>query len=830
MINFKKLNEDVNSEKVIDPVQIFDVLPEKSKKYEEYLRDVQSTVLEKWFQEYRNDSKNTVIKMNTGSGKTVVGLLILQSYLNEGKGPGVYVVPDNYLVKQVMKEASDLGIGVTDNPRDNMFIRGEKILITNMHKIINGRSVFGINEIKQDIGCIIIDDAHACFKVAESKFTIRIPNNVSMYDELLNLFSDAIKHQSESRYLEIKDKEKGVQQLIPYWDWNNNLSTVRNLLHSKKDDFEYSNDKSLFFNWPLVKDNLELANCIITGDEILINVDYLPIEVIQSFDDCPHRVFMSATIDDDSIFVSHFNINEDDISYAITPKNANDIGERLILIPQEINPEINEEDLKKYYKYLSNKVNVVVLVPSDYRSKYWSDVADVIIKGNDELIETLEDLKKSHVGLVVLINKYDGIDLPKRACEILVIDGVPDVRSEFDKYEQIVLRGSKETLKNTIQRVEQGMGRGVRSKDDYCVVFLMGNDLVQNLYHGNAKNIFTEATQKQLELSENLFKQVKNLNLEEINKIVNYCLERNTEWIQTSRSVLINIKYNKENNFDNFIVKQRTAFNHAKIRDYRKAYDVIQELVNGQDSDITKGYLKYKLARYQYFIDSAESQQTLLSAKKLNHQLLQPIDGIEYKKIKSDNIPQANKINQFLMSEYSDTNDFVLGMNSIIDRLVFAKKTSEQFEQAILELGQHLGFFSQRPEKEFSKGPDNLWLSKNKGFVIECKNGTTTESINKKDCNQLNGSIEWFSKQYPVIDDFTPILIHNSKKFEYAASPNPNIRIIERDNLDKLKVKLREFTTQVAYNKFDVSIISKLLHVLKLEPMQFVDEYTSSFE
>ena len=34
-------------------------------------------------------------------------------------------------------------------------------------------------------------------------------------------------------------------------------------------------------------------------------------------------------------------------------------------------------------------------------------------------------LKSGHVGLVVLVNKYDGIDLPREACELRVVDGVP---------------------------------------------------------------------------------------------------------------------------------------------------------------------------------------------------------------------------------------------------------------------------------------------------------------------------------------------------------------------------------------------------------------------
>lgn len=53
LINFDKLNADANLDPILNPIQIFDVLPRKSKKYEEYLRDVQSTVLEKWFADFR---------------------------------------------------------------------------------------------------------------------------------------------------------------------------------------------------------------------------------------------------------------------------------------------------------------------------------------------------------------------------------------------------------------------------------------------------------------------------------------------------------------------------------------------------------------------------------------------------------------------------------------------------------------------------------------------------------------------------------------------------------------------------------------------------------
>ena len=105
MIDFTRLGVKA-SPSSLEPRDIFMSLPTKNKCYE-YPRDVQSEVWKRWF--VNRNQKNTIIKMNTGSGKTIVGLTILKSCIDEGKGPAVYVVPDNYLVQQVCAEAEKLG-------------------------------------------------------------------------------------------------------------------------------------------------------------------------------------------------------------------------------------------------------------------------------------------------------------------------------------------------------------------------------------------------------------------------------------------------------------------------------------------------------------------------------------------------------------------------------------------------------------------------------------------------------------------------------------------------------------------------------------------------
>ena len=97
MVNFRALISQDNQTTVIEPRQLFQSL--QRDKQLEYLRDVQGDVLDDWHR--RREERDLVIKMNTGSGKTLVGLVLLWSKLKEGKGPALYLCPNTYLVTQV---------------------------------------------------------------------------------------------------------------------------------------------------------------------------------------------------------------------------------------------------------------------------------------------------------------------------------------------------------------------------------------------------------------------------------------------------------------------------------------------------------------------------------------------------------------------------------------------------------------------------------------------------------------------------------------------------------------------------------------------------------
>ncbi|MDH8639189.1 hypothetical protein QIH23_27055, partial [Klebsiella pneumoniae] len=65
---------------------------------------------------------------------------------------------------------------------------------------------------------------------------------------------------------------------------------------------------------------------------------------------------------------------------------------------------------------IAENLNVVVIIPSKERAKFWKDVAHQTLD-KDNIQAGIQHLKDGIVGLTVLINKYDGIDLPGKACE-----------------------------------------------------------------------------------------------------------------------------------------------------------------------------------------------------------------------------------------------------------------------------------------------------------------------------------------------------------------------------------------------------------------------------
>lgn len=821
-VDFTKLGTTASADTVIQPRDVFSVLPAKAAKYQ-YPRDVQTEVWAAWFA--RRDQRDTVIKMNTGSGKTVVGLLILKSCLNEKRGPAVYVTPDKYLTSQVLEEARSLGISTATDPTDPSYARGDAILVINVYKLINGRSVFGVRDdgVKIRIGSILVDDVHACLATTENQFTIRVARTSELYDDLFALFRDDLAQQSPTGILDIEAEDPTKLLLVPFWAWHKKIDEVASFIHKRRDEDD------LRFVWRLLSESLSLCQCVIGGDSLEISPRCLPIDAIPSFASAHRRIFTSATLADDSVLVTHFDVSAEAASNPITPSNANDVGDRLILVPQELNPDLDDDAIRALACEFAEDCNVVVIVPSFSRADFWGDHAVTVLTG-ENLQDGISDLKAGHVGLVVIVNRYDGIDLPNDACRLLVIDGLPEVRNKIDRIDDAILQGTDEHIARTMQRIEQGMGRGIRSSDDWCVVLLMGRRMSSYLYVENALDKFTPATRAQYDLSQRLATQLRGQPATELAKVIQLVLGRDAEWGRASKGALVHVKYDRTGRISAIALAQRRAFGAMQLGDNRSAIAALQEVVNTTSDRRTRGWLKQQLAEAIDFTDQVASQVILRSGIGENRFVLRPIEGIAYERLQSDSRTQAAKAIQRLMESELPANHFLVEIYQLLDDLKFIPGTAPKFEKAFAQLARICGWDAQQPEAEFGRGPDVLWsLGELRFLVIECKNGATTGTIAKSDVNQLTGSMNWFREKYDTSCSPTPVMVHPNNLVSRASSPNRDMKVVTIEDLANLKRAVKAFGRAVAAGSYppDERTTAGYLAVNKLTSGAFITSFTT---
>lgn len=839
MIDFEKMLEEEQKHKPINPLEIFQGSV-RNEKYE-YLRGMQEHVLETWYS--RKDERDIIVKMNTGSGKTLVGLLMLQSCLNQGLGPAVYLCLDNQLVQQVISVAEECGINVVtfeddDNSIPVDFQNSQSILVTTFQKMINGKSVFGVKNSYRDIvetGSLLVDDAHSCLKKAREVFTISLERSKSpaTYNQILSLFKNSLHNQSAGKLKDLEDEIPGTLLAVPYWAW---LDSVDELIHILT---EFREDKQLRFTWDLLSDNLNNCSCFISEYKIEITPHCVPIEYIPSFHKANKRFFLSATLLDDSHLIKEFGVLLDAVSKPITPKVTGDIGERMIIIPSFIDSSIKDEDMIELLKVKKDEgYNISILTPSNKRSEKWGSLAEAQIATSDDISAILDILKHSASNITIFSNRYDGIDLPGDSCRILFMDGMPQGRTLFELFTNRTRPGSRLLRATMAQRIEQGLGRGVRSGADYCVVFLLGNDLVSFLSLKYNQDLLSPQTRTQIQLGLDLGKQLRDES-DAINGIFNLmdqCLKRDNSWIKYHRSMIQKAENTSVEMLPITLAgAERKSFEYAQMGQFGEAVNCLSQAIDSVGSSLAdedKGWYMQLAAFYQYNLDKTRSMEMQLKAHSLNTFLCRPPDGVKYKKLQRLTGKQSNKVLSWVKS-HSEANGIVIDATSIIDKLDFGV-SAESFEEAFKKLGDILGCESQRPDKEYGKGSDVLWqLADGTYLIMEAKNEVDSDTleISRKYANQLSGSWEWFKAEYSGSEGI-PVMIHPYNELAEGAYLDKEAKLMNPSKLRELIRNVRGFVSSLAVkspDSWELEDIARLLRDHKLDSSSLKSRYFLSF-
>jgi len=832
VIDFKKRLAAKAVDDATDPIKLYDTLDRASDKGP--LRPAQEAVLKEWFAS-RRDQRDVIVKLHTGQGKTLIGLLILQARLNEKHGPALYLCPDNYLIEQTCNQAKQFGITTCtadpDIPED--FLAGKRILVTSVQKLFNGLTKFGLRRRSMNVGTLLMDDAHACADTIREQCRIRLPTDDAAYPALLGLFAQDLEKQGVGTFADISNSKYDARLPVPYWAWVDRESDVARILS------DGATRNPIKFAWPLLKDVLGHCQCVVSGGAIEIEPNVPPLEDFGSYWKAGHRVFMSATVTDDAFLVKGLRLSPESIEKPLTYDKERWSGEKMVLIPALISDSLTRSEVVRLLAkpHPGRKYGVVALAPSFAGTKDWQAYG-ARIANKDTISEAVQDLVESKYNeTVVLVNRYDGVDLPDAACRILVFDSKPYSESLIDLYQEGCRSDSEAILVRTLRTVEQGFGRSVRGEKDYSVIVVTGPDLTRLIREPKNQRFLSSQMAAQIQIG----REIAEMAQQEIagganpvsafSGLVRQCVLRDAGWkaFYAERMEVVEHRGANRKLLDLY-GKELGAELKYQAGDYVGAAENIQQLLDdGLVRDDDRAWYLQELARYHYADQRSESQRLQVAAFKKNRLLLRPPDGVTVARITVVSHGRVERIMSWVrqLGNYENLN---VTVSDIIGRLVFGAK-ADNFEKALDELSCALGFVGERPDKEWKEGPDNLWALNDTDYLLwECKSEVDVEraEINKGEAEQMNRSCAWFGKHYGSMKS-TNIIVIPTHNVASAAAFTHEVSAMRQHELGQLTKAVAAFyKTFGSMNIGDLSAlhIQKLLDTHKLSVAALKAEYT----
>jgi len=261
---------------------------------------------------------------------------------------------------------------------------------------------------------------------------------------------------------------------------------------------------------------------------------------------------------------------------------------------------------------------------------------------------------------------------------------------------------------------------------------------------------------------------------------------------------------------------------------YDESVKIIQEelldkLIPTENKE-DRGWYLQEIARFKYSTSKSEANDYQIRAHKLNRLLLKPKTGMSFEKLLISQKRIANL--KARLAKFESNEEMILATADIAANLEFGVSANE-FEDAFDKLGIALGFATQRPDKEWKEGPDNLWaLRDGEYLLVECKSEVEQDrkEIHKSETGQMNNACAWFSKHYHDAT-VTNLLIIPTKVVSSAAGFNEPVQVIRKPNLKKLVKNFRLFIMQfknVDLRDVDDAKVQKLLkeHTLTIDDLR----------
>lgn len=798
-IDFGSLARPRPRKRPIEPLELFGSLRVTDAAVND-LWHAQGTALGEWHRE--RAKRDAAIVLNTGAGKTLVGLLAAQSLANETDGHVLYACSTLNLVDQTAEKAHGYGLDVTTYMRgtfsDDLYRQGQAPCITTYQALFNGRSRFFADRPT----AIIFDDAHTAEHLLRDQFTLRIrrERHEALFHAIVALYrSYHIRTGQDMGYMETQQADaSSASWFVPPFAVREGLGELQRLLAAAG----LGEDTDTLFAWAYLRDHIEQCALFISSRAVTLTPPYLPTASLPYFGADTRRVYLSATLTARDGFLRTFGREP---AVIIAPRTSAGECERLILLPGTRGRQEADMDTAKA---IIAREKALILTPTHRRAEAWEDVA--VHDREGEVTEQLAAFKvAAPPAALALAGRYDGVDLPGDTCRILVIDELPSGVGPLERYLWERL-GLTKSLRSTIaSRVVQSFGRISRGMSDHGVVVLTGEALLRWLLTPWNRAALPPFLQQQLEIGILLSGQADTPG--DFVRVARQCLDRDPGWLDYYRESMEGLPGAPVTDEDALTLSSiEVRFGQLFWeREYAEAARHLERSLDGvfAISRNTAAWLTLWLGYCYELLGEGESARERYHRAHRTLRAVPPFPT-DAGGIHDDTVPaQVSAVAATLRLAGGRREAFLAHFDRSL--LPFDGTASPAAtEEALRALGEYLGLDASRPDHEHRTGPDVLWTTPGEAALsLEVKTDKQATSVYKKEeLGQLRDHTRWVSEHTDAAA-IIPAFVGPRIPASDSANPDPEMVVIElaafRELADRLRATLVDIMAQALQHEFE---------------------------
>lgn len=772
-----------------DPVQLFRSLPLRKIETENpHQREVLLDYAAK-----HHDKTDLAIQLPTGSGKTLVGLMIAEWRRRKNSERVVYLCPTKQLVHQTVRQANEVyGLDVkgfvdsnkTYDPSDvSQYRSGASVAVTTYSSVFNSNPFF------DDAHVVILDDAHTVENYVAKNWSLEISKDSSETGEIFEFLCSVLAPRLTRFDVSIlrnnvkPDISRGWCQLL----------TIDSLLALEDEITDildrHSDGTRLRFSWSLLRGHLESCNVFLAPGEILIRPYIPPSWSNRAFTDARARIYLSATLGAGGDLERLTGRRRIERMPAPQGLEGHGVGRRFFIFPTRSLEGSDAADLVT--KLIKATPRSVCLTASDRRASEWVDFITNQIGystySSRDIEASKDDFVASNSAVAVLAGRFDGIDFPKDESRLLMIDDLPSTVNLQEKFISKDLGADALFRERKKTRMLQSIGRCTRSFVDTSAVVICGPSLRDYFLDADLRRELHPELQSEIDFGDY---QSSDVDPEDLMENFKSFLSLDTDW-QVASNDILNDASDLQQELPEYLpelqgcVKDEIRFSECLWRaDYVGAYEHALEVLGKLKHANLKGlraFWSYQAGvaallearhtpRYESIaLDqfSAASNATDISwMRGLKGGL---ISGGEVHGPSINDLFQAKRIaSKFANLGVANNSNF----NREVEICIEGLNDLTKFEASQVKLGELLGFISENSDE--SAAPDPWWAARDLGIVFEdYAEAKPSSALSPTKAKQALGHINWLNDNRPELADvkFKTIIVTPASKIHRGALP-----------------------------------------------------------